>query len=381
MVGRKRSSILIVDDTLENLELLVSFLEARGYEARPVLDGPTALLAAAADPPDLVLLDLMMPEMDGLQVCAALKRTPALAEIPVMFLSAQHGLPEKVRAFEAGAIDFITKPFHLQEISARIETHLELQRQRRLLAENHQRLLALERTRDELVHLFAHDLRSPLMGMTMFLEGLEAKVLPYLQEPDAADLVEAITTGHRVERAISSLLDVSRLEAARMPLKPEVTRLRDVVDEGVRQLGVLVRRRSVGVVERHAELTVRCDIRVTSRVVANLVANAVKYSPPDAPIEIELDASDAIVQASVHDEGPGIPLDQRERIFEKFAVVEKGTVYRSASTGLGLTFCKLAIEAQGGRIGVREGPRRGSTFWFTLPSEPRPRDAGAPQPR
>ena len=175
--------ILIVDDAVANLELLSVMLQERGYEPRPVPSGKLALLAAQADPPDLILLDVNMPEMDGFEVCARLKAEPALKDIPVIFLSAFAETLDKVRAFSLGAVDYVTKPFQVDEVEARVRTHLairSLQRQlsernedlERLVAERtqelaqaYEQLLGLDRLKADLLQMISHEIRTPVNGV------------------------------------------------------------------------------------------------------------------------------------------------------------------------------------------------------------------------
>src|SRR3954470_1077963 len=151
-------SILVVDDTVENLRLLASLLGEQGFEVRPVTSGKQALQAAAHDPPDLILLDITMPEMDGYETCERLKQLDAVRDVPVIFLTALGEIGDKVRAFEVGGADYVTKPFRIEEILARIRVHLALRRAQLELARNYERLGALERLRDDLVHMVVHDM-------------------------------------------------------------------------------------------------------------------------------------------------------------------------------------------------------------------------------
>ena len=163
-------NVIVVDDTPANLQLLTGMLKERGYKVRPVPSGKLALQAAKNDPPDLILLDIMMPEMDGYEVCERLKADEKLREIPVIFISALNETMDKVRAFGVGGVDYVTKPFQFEEVDARVRTHLELQRQRRKLKENYEQLRRLEELRDNLVHMIVHDLRNPLTGISGFLD-------------------------------------------------------------------------------------------------------------------------------------------------------------------------------------------------------------------
>jgi two-component system, sensor histidine kinase and response regulator len=366
-------NILVVDDTPENLQLLSGMLKGSGYKARPVPSGEMALRAAANDPPDLILLDINMPEMNGYQVCERLKADASLASIPVIFISALNETMDKVKAFSLGGVDYITKPFQFEEVHARVETHLklrqlqkELECRNRQLQENYDRLRELETLRDNLVHMIIHDLRSPLGLMAGYVDLIRAKLGGKLA-PTEMGYVDIVGkhTEHLLDM-VTTLLDVSRMEANQMPLRRErfdlVAEARSVVDA----LGALAGKRRVNVEAQPASVQANADKDVIRRVIGNLVGNALKYTPDDGCIRITVGTKDSMVRLDVADTGPGIPAEYHTKIFEKFGQVDKQAPRHS--TGLGLTFCKLAVEAHGGRIGLESVVGKGSTFWITLPA-------------
>ncbi len=211
-------NVIVVDDTPANLQLLTGMLKERGYKVRPVPSGKLALQAAKNDPPDLILLDIMMPEMDGYEVCERLKADEKLREISVIFISALNETMDKVRAFGVGGVDYVTKPFQFEEVDARVSTHLELQRQRRKLKENYEQLRRLEELRDNLVHMVVHDLRNPLTGISGFLDLALALEKETLTEDGLEYLQTAKRSTTAVIDMVSAVLDVSKMEAGEMKL-------------------------------------------------------------------------------------------------------------------------------------------------------------------
>lgn len=205
------ASILVVDDTPANLQLLVGMLQECGYRVRPVTNGSHALRAVQAEPPDLILLDITMPEMDGYEVCRRLKADPAL------FISALSDTEDKVRAFEVGGQDYVSKPFQFAEVVARVRTHVELHRQRRDLEQSLKREHQLERLRDQLTHMVVHDMRSPLLAMDLSL-GL---VRQSVSGEDADLLSVAQASARSLIEMTSQMLDVSRMEAGALVPRPE----------------------------------------------------------------------------------------------------------------------------------------------------------------
>jgi DNA-binding response OmpR family regulator len=172
------AEILIVDDSPDDLQLLDEFLRGQGYQTRLALSGRQALELARSSRPDLLLLDANMPNMTGYEVCEQLRADTALREVPILFLSAMVAVTDKVRAFRAGAVDYVTKPFELEEVAARVRTQLELGQQRRVLKSNFTRLRELEHLRDNLVHMIVHDLRSSLTTIGLSLALLEQRLRP-----------------------------------------------------------------------------------------------------------------------------------------------------------------------------------------------------------
>ncbi len=203
-------NVIVVDDTPANLQLLTGMLKERGYKVRPVPSGKLALQAAKNDPPDLILLDIMMPEMDGYEVCERLKADEKLREIPIIFISALNETMDKTRAFGVGGVDYVTKPFQFGEVDARVSAHLDLQRQRRKLKENYEQLRKLEEQRDNLVHMIVHDLRNPLTGIFSFLELAIDLGKETLTEDGLDYLQTAKRSTTEVIDMVSAVLDVEQ---------------------------------------------------------------------------------------------------------------------------------------------------------------------------
>jgi two-component system sensor histidine kinase/response regulator len=363
------ASILIVDDTLANLTLLAGFLKERGYRVRPVPSGDLALAAARADPPDLVLLDISMPEMDGFEVCIRFKAEPTLREIPIVFLTAQTDVGEKIRAFAAGGVDYVTKPFQAEEIFARIATHLELRQKQLELRERNKQLAAQEKIRDELVHMIVHDLRSPLAALCSLLEVLDAD-LGAVAIPDESrrDLVDCRGIAVKMIGMVTAVLDVNKLEASAMQLRLAPCDLAAIARAVVGEMRVLAAGHTVRV-ESAAPVSVVADEVVLGRVIENLLANALRFTPRGGEVAMRIERTEAGVRFAMTDDGKGIPEHARKHLFEKFAAADTDRSKGRYSTGLGLLFCRMAIEAHGGAIGAEaRQDRTGSTFWFTLPT-------------
>lgn len=368
------AGILVVDDTPANLRLLTGMLKEHGYRVRPVPSGRLAMQAVQNELPDLILLDITMPEMSGYEVCEQLKAEPASRDIPVLFISALDETIDKIKAFAVGGLDYITKPFQFEEVEARVQTHLrlrqlqvELEQRNRQVQASYDQLRELETLRDNLTSMVVHDMRSPLMGIMGYLEILEMDAGPKLNPTELAVLSEAREVAQVLAGMVNSLLDVSRLEQGQMPLHLAPADLDALIAAGLGSLGALPQQVSLHHLQHSPALRVTCDADLVTRVVANLVGNAIKFTPEGGQVTVAAESCEQGVKIRVVDTGGGIPREYHQRIFEKFGQVEARQQRTMYSTGLGLTFCKLAVEAQGGRIGVESEVGKGSTFWFTLP--------------
>ncbi|HAL92317.1 MAG TPA: hybrid sensor histidine kinase/response regulator [Verrucomicrobia bacterium] len=371
--------ILVVDDTPANLRLLAEMLKESGYRVRPVPSGKLAIEAARQEQPDLILLDVKMPEMNGYEVCERLKSDEALKEIPVLFISAMDETLDKIKAFAVGGVDYVTKPFQFEEVEARVRTHLklrqlqvELESRNRQLQENYDQLRKLERLRDDLTHMIVHDMRSPLTGIAGYLELLELHVAKKLDSEELKFLQAARSSGSVLVDMVNSLLDISRMEQGKMPLAVTESDLDVLIQNALLSIGSPANAAALVHLKPPQPVRAACDANLVTRVIANLAGNALKFTPKEGRITVAAEQTGAGAKIRVADTGSGIPREFHAKIFEKFWQVEARQDGKKYSTGLGLTFCKLAIEAHGGEIGVESEVGKGSTFWFTLPAQPAP---------
>jgi len=356
-------TILVVDDEPQIRLNMRAFLEDIGFRVVEAADGPGALAACARFHPQLVLLDINLPGMDGLDVCRQLKADPASADLPVIFVSAFLRTTDKVSAFGCGGVDYVTKPFQFEEVAARIGAHLEIHRQRRLLEAQHEALKRLEAQRDAFTHMMAHDMRGPLTGLMGHLE-LALDALPPTLAAPRRHLRLAQDGAGRVAEMISQMLELSRLEAGRMPLEKRPCDLAQVVAEAMEGLRPQLGHRRISATCPEP-LRVPADPGLLRRILANLLGNACKFTDDQGMIAITVTRAGSAARIAVADDGPGIPRASQEAIFEKFG---QGSGPRQGQGfGLGLAFCRLAVAAHGGEIGVESQPGAGSTFWFTLP--------------
>lgn len=368
--------ILIVDDDLTSLQVLLEMVRRQGYRVRLVSDGEQAIEAVQSEPPDLILLDIAMPGLDGYEVCRRLKADGQARDVPIIFISGLSETMDKVRAFSVGGVDYVTKPFRFGEVQARIATHLkirrfqlELERQNQQLQEGYQQLRQLEDLRDNLVQFIVHDLRTLLMGLHGNLELLGTAEAEVLSEKGRRYLANARAASESMIEMISSLLDVSKMEAQQMLLNLTSCELVSMVREVLAGMELFGGHRRWKLEAPEEPVVLRGDADLLARVFRNLLSNALKFTPDGGCIRVGIEPNGESIRAFVQDEGPGIPVEFHGKIFEKFGQVEVRGQGHKYSTGLGLTFCKMVVEAHGGQIGVESEVGQGSTFWFLLPRQ------------
>jgi signal transduction histidine kinase len=356
-------NILIVDDIGANLKLLNGILIPEGYNIRQVTSGELALQVAENEKPDLILLDIMMPGMDGYEVCRRLKMNPELKDIPVLFISALSETNDIVKAFLAGGVDYINKPFHAEEVRARVSTHLKLHRQSRELRE-------LNATKDKFFSIIAHDLRGPFSGFLGLTNIL-------------ADKSESMTSGdiHFFSLAmkdsaanlfslLENLLEWARLHRGVMTFEPKSILLMPMVSEKLRL--VLDSANKKGIEIRYdipAGLEVSADAYMLASIMRNLVSNAVKFTVKSGNIVIGAKKVPGnAVEISVRDTGIGMKPKMVDDLFRLDIKTNRQGTAEEPSSGLGLILCKDFVEKHGGRLWVESEEHIGSTFYFTFPN-------------
>ena len=367
MTGRERPLLLVVDDEPINVDLLCDLLDSLDFDAVGALGGAQALEAAREHAPDLVLLDVMMPGMDGYEVCRRLRADPLTAAIPVVFVTALSDSEDKVQAIEAGGDDFLTKPFNRPVLLARIRSLLRLKAAGDALEASYRRLRDLERLKDDLVRMVVHDLKSPLTAMLGTLEMAVDGDLGPLTEPQRRFLDDARQRGSDVVGLIDNLLDVTRLEesAVRLELKP--VQVRQLLSQVAGEWSVRAEQSGATVSVGDApDAVVPADETLLRRVLGNLVGNALRHAGRGVHVRLSAVPAEHGVELVVADDGVGIAPELHDEIFRKGATAAPAG--DAATSGLGLTFCKLAAEAHGGSILVRSDRGAGSTFAVRLPS-------------
>ena len=363
-------NILIVDDFPLNLQVLGAILEAEGYNVRPVPNGRLALRVAGKEKPDLILLDIMMPEMDGFEVCRQLKENQDLRDIPVIFISALNNTSDIVRALKSGGVDYITKPFQIKEVTARVSTHLQIQQQRREIEWQRRELQILNAEKDKFYSIIAHDLRSPFMGFLGMTRILDEE-LPRLEMAEVRNTIKDMrSSAETVYGLLENLLQWARMEQGLIPFNPEEVQLRPIVDESmVTALEPAIIKGVEIIADVPDHLLVFADVNIVQTVIRNLVSNAVKFTPQGGKVTISAKATGGnTVEISVKDSGIGMSRAMVEVLFRFGVETNRQGTEGEPSTGLGLIICKDLVEKHGGELRAESAEGKGSDFTFTLPS-------------
>lgn len=363
MSQAKKLSILVVDDTPENLRLLIRMLTEHGYRVRSAPNGEHALATVHKELPDLILLDILMPDIDGYEVCRRLKADEQTRDIPVIFISALDEVFDKITAFSIGGVDYITKPFQLEEVLARVQTHLSLEELRQTLQGQNQQLQAQNQELDAFAHTVAHDLKSPLANVLASLSLMQTYA-PNLDE----DMRELLRISVRASRKMTNIINELLLLASvrREAVQPAPVNMAEVVNQALDRLSQMID-------EHRAELIVPARWPLAQgyapwieEVWANYVSNGLKYG--GQPPHLELGATpqaDGMLRFWVQDNGPGLSPKARASLFTEFTRLDQ---VRAEGHGLGLSIVRRIIDKLGGQCGVESASGQGSVFYFTLPA-------------
>ncbi len=412
--------ILLVDDNPTNLGVLFQCLSDASFKVLVALDGESAIEQVNYVLPDLILLDVMMPGIDGYETCRRLKANDATKDIPVIFMTALAETVDKVKGFGVGAVDYVTKPIQAEEVLARVRSHLAVQNLQKQLHQQNLQLQQEIRDRQKaeaalrvFLHAVSHDLRNPVTGMLMVLnnflnsesrtekQGLDAQSLPEGQnqlgldstscnasQPQATlTLQPAASLGSdrvliarsilermasscdRQLSLINSLLEAHECDVWGVPLQCQPLQLHSLTERLIEDWEAMLKKHQTTVEHLVSpELPpIYADYNQLWRVFENLFANALKHNPPGVVLTVnaEVVEADRMLRCTVSDNGVGMTCEQCDHLFELYT--RGANVNKSTGLGLGLYLCRQIIQAHGGKIDVISSPDVGSKFWFTLP--------------
>lgn len=367
--------VLIVDDTPMNLRLLSQMLRQADFDVQLAENGAQALQMIRSSLPDIILLDVMMPEMDGFQVCEKLKKNPRTLEIPIIFISALDNPDDKVRAFTVGGVDYITKPFFPEEVLARVKIHLSLRNYQQQLQqanlELQQKVGELQIRNSELdafAHTVAHDLKNPLTSIFGFVDLIQGRLHNLNAEQIRQSVRRIGISAYKIRDIIDGLLVLAQARDQSVDLEP--------LDTGRILAGA--KERLIGMIEEYQPQIIQPQQWLSAygygpwveEVWTNYLSNAIKYGgrPPHIEVGSRLlsgqEGQNSMVYFFIRDDGPGLTQEEQLRLFTPFTRIH---VDRASGHGLGLSIVQRIIERLGGGVGVHSQPGKGSEFYFTLP--------------
>ena len=352
-----KARVLVVDDQPDNVQMVCALLSRAGFEGVPAAGGFEALELARSRRPDLVLLDMRMPRMDGFEVLRQMREDPVLHDLPVIFLTADDDRENLIRAFASGAIDYLTKPFMAEELLARVRTHADLKRSRDALQR-------FAQEKQQMAELVAHDLRNYFANILFASDLLGGAVAA---EPAQRRLVDSIhASADSGMLFLQAFLEQQEHQAHGAAIEPLPVRqmLCDVVD----LLGRSAAAKNIRLELLEHEMVIVSGLRAgVAHVLQNLVSNAIKYSPRDTCISIDACRHGKFGRMQVMDRGPGIPEDEQARLFQRFSKISTEPTDGESSTGLGLALAKQQARAMGGNLWYESREGGGSIFTLELP--------------
>lgn len=383
-------TILIVDDEAQLRMNLRALLEDLGYNVQEASDGIEGLAQAQALKPDLVLLDIRMPGIDGFEVCIQLKAQPELQGTPVIFLSGMLDVQDKVKAFSAGGVDYITKPFHLDEVEARVRTHLALRDQHRQierqneslertlkesqvlnrkLVEINERLKQSEEAKGRFLALMRNEMNNPLNSILGLGVELEQGQPSPLQCQSLGRMIAAEAAA--LDFQIRNIFWAAELEAGDMAPHPASVDVGSVIRDALDSLRYQAQEKGIQV-QLHLEglpTAYGMDPNMLWALVANLASNAIKFSAEGRPVQLRSAIREGCLNLEIEDQGEGFSAADQKRIFEPFRQLESGASRSHQGHGLGLSIVHALVELLNGRLQVQSQPGQGSTFALQLPEQ------------
>lgn len=387
--SQDRQTVLIVDDSPVNLRIMVSILEDCGIKALIAQNGVRALQQLERVKPDLILLDVLMPEMDGFELCKRLKENAFTRDIPVIFVTALSETVDKIKGFEAGGVDYLTKPFQPEEVIARVNTQLmirklqqQLQAQNDLLAdknalletqnimlkERNEQLKQLNVSKDKFFSIIAHDLRNPFSSLLAFTRFAAHKIEDFSRDELQEMIRDMHVSAERLYELLENLLTWSRTQRGVIQYRPTRLDMKQIVDQVVELFESHAERKQITLRNLiQQKVRVYADRDMIDMIVRNLTSNALKFTETGGTVDISVTQNNRDIEIAVTDTGIGISQEDLPKLFQINSKVKCLGTAGEEGTGLGLILCKELLEQNGGSIWAESKEGKGSTFRFKLP--------------
>lgn len=368
--------ILVVDNDPDNLGVLFDYLDSVGFKVLLVQNSENALIQAESKKPDIILLDILMPGLDGFETCRRLKENDKTRDIPVIFMTALSDTTDKVKGFKMGAVDYITKPFQQEEVLARVNTHLtirklqqQLEAKNALLEEQVEQLSELNASKDKFISMISHDLQSPFSSLRGLIQ-FTAENLEGYNKSELGNIMDLLgNSTDNLYALIENLLTWSRIQRGVLEHCPQPIDIRDIVTQNINLFTQNAEDKQITFRNLIEERTaVYADFNMVNAVIRNLISNALKFTKSGGRVEFSAKQNGEYVEVSVTDTGIGISKEHLSKLFRIDARYKRLGTDREKGTGLGLILCKEFIEKHGGTIWIESEVDQGSTVKFTLPA-------------
>ncbi len=380
--SQRTPNVLIVDDVPHNIQIIASILNKKGYEISFANNGLRALKIAEKLKPDLILLDIMMPEMDGIETCKHLKNNPSTKDIPVIFLTAKSQSEDIIRGLNCGAVDYVTKPFNNAELLQRVLTHLELKsskdqlqkyiklinKQKTDLQHKNGELEELVKMKDRIFSIVAHDLKNPFNSLIGFTELL----LDDLEEYNVEQVTRMVSlindTANKGYLLLQNFLEWTMIQSGRMSYRPELIDVPKIVSDAIMLHQSTAVNKNINIINHiESQSQMYADENMMASVVRNLISNALKYTPKGGEVLINSITDENQIIINVTDTGIGIDDTHQKEIFQKDERKSSVGTDGEKGTGLGMLLCRDFVKTNGGEIWVKSEKGKGSTFSFSIP--------------
>jgi len=365
MKSKNKAKLLLVDDTADNLDILIDIL-SKSYDLSIAMDGPSALKRVVLDLPDLVLLDIMMPKMDGYEVCQKIKQNPITKNIPIIFLTSKTDPDSIVQGFDLGAADYVTKPFNYKELLARVKVHIDLKYAREEIEKAKEKAEKSEKSKSDFLATMSHEIRTPMNGVL----GMASLLMDTNLDPVQKDYVESLrSSGETLLALINDILDFSKIESGKMVLDNQSFQLTHCIENIYNLLALPAMEKGIELIENIDQdvpkIIIGDEMRLR-QILFNLIGNAIKFTEKGEIYSKIKKLSEEKLEFSVQDTGIGIPLEKMEKLFKSFNQLDVSTTRKYGGTGLGLAISKRLVHLMGGDIWVDSVEGKGTTFFFTI---------------
>ena len=375
------TAILIVDDIPVNVDVLRKTLAVKGYSISMAPSGEMALKIAPKIKPDLILMDVMMPGMDGFETCRKLKENPVFENTPILFVTGKTETVDIVEAFKSGGADYITKPFRSEEVLARIETHLcltkTIKKNESLVEDLKEAILNLESAQQEslaksqFLGRMSHELHTPLNAIIGFSQLLDMETENPLNESQSENIAEINKAGRHLLNLVGQVLEINRIDSGELKCVPQKVSLSAIIDDAVTSMSDLAKAKCVSfdnLIDKNSDIFVSADPDKIQQIFLNLLDNAVKYNKKGGKVTLSLvEGGPEKVCVAIRDTGDGIPEDNYEKIFDPLYRLESHVKNCIDGVGVGLTVVKKFMAIMRGQVSVES--KLGSGTCFTLEFE------------